>query len=517
MVADLLLRVTPRASGLANPAAWFKEAVGSHRVASGITVNESTALTYSAVYAAVSLLSASVAQLPFIVYRRLPGGGKERATDHPAYRLLKRAPNPMMTSFTWREGGMGWALTWGNSFNEITHDGSGNPTEIWPINNDRVRIRIEGGELFYEIRKADNTLTFLRAEDVLHVPNFGDGINGHSPIRLHREAIGLGLATEKTGASFFGNGMHPGGVFEIPGSMKDEATAAFRKSMKEGGFSGSGGTGKFLILEEGVKWHSVGIPPEDAQFLETRQFQVNEIARIYRVPPHMIGDLSRSTFSNIEQQSLDFVKHSLMHWLVRWQQECNRKLLREDEQDEYFCEFLVDWFAIADLITRYAAYKIGRDGGWLNSNEIRDRENMNPIDGGDTFVEPMNMRPLGGGEAVAQLESPLAEVMEDARRRVRRKEAKAIEAALKRKPERFAEWADKFYGDYEREIAEVMRPAVALAVAYNGGNETPQAMAARYVSHHRGQLLGLARETSAEKLADAVAARVAEWGNDNGW
>jgi HK97 family phage portal protein len=380
---------------------WFGGGVSSH---SGVTVNENTALYSTAVFACVRVLAETVASLPLPVYKRLKKGGKERDPTHPLYRVLHDQANEEMTSFTWRETMMGHLLTWGNAYSEIEWGNDGNVKALWPLRPDKTwpERNPKTKKLEYYTVLPDDTSVKLPTERILHLKGLSpNGLVGYSPIRMAREAIGLSLATEEFGARFFGDGAHPGGIVEYPGSLSDEAYDRYKNDVRNE-YSGLSKSHRLMVLEEGLKYHQVGIPPEDAQFLETRKFQVSEIARIYRVPPHMIGDLDRATFSNVEQQSLDFVIHTVRPWLVRWEQELKMNLfITPRDKRRFFTEFLVDGLLRGDIESRFKAYQIGIQNGWYNRDEIREKENDNPIEGGLGKIYTVNAAtiPLGNFDA----------------------------------------------------------------------------------------------------------------------
>lgn len=365
-------------------------------VTSGVSLNENSALTYSAVWAAVSLLAGDIASLPLILYKRLPDGGRERFTSHPLYRLLHDEPNPEMASMPFRECLTAHLLTWGNAYAEIERDAAGRPVALWPLTPDRVApLRTPAGTLTYRVSNPTGTDTFLRPADVLHVPGLGyDGTVGYSVVAKARESLGLGLAAERFGASFYGNGATFGGVLAHPGKLSDVALKHLRESI-ESRHQGVDKAHRFLMLEEGMSYTSLGIPPEDSQFLETRQFQVEEVARWFSVPPHKIGYLKYATYSNIEHQGIDYLTSSLRRWLVRWEQEINRKLIAASERRQQYVEHLTDAILRGDIQSRYAAYAIARQWGWMSVNDIRERENMNPLpdDEGQMYLVPLNMSP----------------------------------------------------------------------------------------------------------------------------
>ena len=367
---------------------------------SGKIVNERTAMQTTAVYSCVRILSEAIASLPVHLYR-YTDTGKERVYNHPLYYLLHDEPNPEMTSFVFRETLMSHLLIWGNAYAQIIRDGGGRVLGLYPLLPDKVEVDRDGkGELYYVYnRYSDENPNFgeygrvyLAPEDVLHIPGLGfDGLVGYSPIAMAKNAVGMTLACEEYGAGFFENGATPGGVLEHPGVLKDPAKV--RESW-HAVYGGSKNAGKVAVLEEGMKYQQIGIPPEEAQFLETRKFQVDEIARLYRIPPHMVGDLDKSSFSNIEQQSLEFVKYTLDPWVIRWEQSLQKALLLPQEKREYFVKLNVDGLLRGDYQSRMTGYSVGRQNGWLSANDIREMEDMNPIpaeEGGDLYLVNGNL------------------------------------------------------------------------------------------------------------------------------
>jgi len=361
---------------------------------SGKTVNERTALQTTAVYACVRILAETIASLPLHTFR-YTDRGKEKALEHPLYYLLHNEPNSEMTSFVFRETLMSHLLLWGNAYAQIIRDGRGQVLSLYPLLPDKMTVdRAAGGEIIYQYR-TDRGVYLLRREEVLHVPGLGfDGLIGYSPIAMAKNAIGMAIATEEYGASFFANGANPGGVLEHPGVVKDPKRV--RESWNAV-YQGSSNAHRVAVLEEGMKFQPIGIPPEQAQFLETRKFQINEIARIFRVPPHMLADLEKSSFSNIEQQSLEFVKYTLDPWVIRWEMAIQKALLLPSEKKQYFVKFNLDGLLRGDYQSRMSGYATGRQNGWLSSNDIRELENMNPIPaelGGDLYLINGNMTKL---------------------------------------------------------------------------------------------------------------------------
>ncbi len=369
---------------------------------SGKQVNERSALQMTAVYACVRILSEAIAGLPVHLYQYKEDGSKEKALAHTLYRLLHDEPNPEMTSFVFRETLMTHLLLWGNAYAQIIRNGKGEVLALYPLMPNRMTVdRDEKGHLYYQYQMQDSdaptmksgTVT-LKPTDVLHIPGLGfDGLVGYSPIAMAKNAIGMAIACEEYGAKFFANGATPGGLLEYPGTVKNPE--AVRESWNKG-FSG-GNSHKIAVLEEGMKYTPISISPEQAQFLETRKFQIDEIARIFRVPPHMVGDLEKSSFSNIEQQSLEFVKYTLEPWMIRWEQSINRALLSEKEKAAYFVKFNVDGLLRGDYQSRMNGYATARQNGWMSANDIRELENLDRIPaehGGDLYLINGNMTKL---------------------------------------------------------------------------------------------------------------------------
>lgn len=363
---------------------------------SGKPVNETTAMQMTAVYSCVRILSETVAGLPLNVYRYNDSGGKEKAFKHPLYRLLHDEPNPEMTSFAFRETLMSHLLLWGNAYAQIIRNARGEVIALYPLMPNKMTVdRDQNGRLFYSYqRSVEDPATLgksiwvtLSPSDVLHIPGLGfDGLIGYSPIAMAKNAIGLAIATEEYGAKFFANGAAPSGVLEHPGTIKDPQRV---KESWNSAYQGSANAHKIAVLEEGMKYTPIGIAPEQAQFLETRKFQINEIARIFRVPPHMLADLEKSSFSNIEQQSLEFVKYTLDPWVVRWEQSMCRVLFSESEKPTYFIKFNVDGLLRGDYASRMTGYATARQNGWMSANDIRELENLDRIApdlGGDLYL-----------------------------------------------------------------------------------------------------------------------------------
>ncbi|MGN1089300.1 MAG: phage portal protein [Huintestinicola sp.] len=384
----------------------------------GKNVNERSAMQMTAVYACVRILSEAIAGLPLHLYHNKADGGKEKAVGHPLYFLLHDEPNAEMTSFVFRETLMTHLLLWGNAYAQVIRNGKGEVVALYPLMPNRMQVnRNDKGQLYYQYTTSsddapmmEGSAVVLMPEDVLHIPGLGfDGLVGYSPIAMAKNAIGLAIATEEYGAKFFANGAAPSGVLEHPGTIKDPQRV---RDAWMSQFGGSHNSSKVAVLEEGMKYTPISISPEQAQFLETRKFQINEIARIFRVPPHMVGDLEKSSFSNIEQQSLEFVKYTLDPWVIRWEQSLQRTLLSSEDKKEYFFKFNLEGLLRGDYASRMSGYATARQNGWMSANDIRELENLDRIPaelGGDLYLINGNMLPLENAGAFADINTSTKE------------------------------------------------------------------------------------------------------------
>jgi HK97 family phage portal protein len=376
---------------LSAPADWLFDALGARKSSTGLAVTPENSLEVTSVWAAVRMISSTLATMPLPVYRHIDGG-KERAREHPLYTLLHDRPNPEMSSFVWRELMAAHLLLYGNSFNEIERNGRNDPIALWPIHPASVRVeRLKSGERLYHVR-VDGQEVPVPPGNMLHIPGFSlDGCTGLVPMALMREAVGVAKATEAFGASFFNNGAAPSGVLSHPGTLGKDGEDNLRESWGKL-YSGLSNAHRIAILEEGMTWAPLGVPPEHAQYLETRKFTVSEIARIFLIPPHLIGDLERATFSNVEQQSQDYVSRCIEPWTRRIEQELNYRLFTDRS---YFAEFVLEGLLRGDSAARAEFYTKLFNMGAISPNEIRERENMNHVPGGDVRFVPLNMQPLG--------------------------------------------------------------------------------------------------------------------------
>ena len=542
---------------------------GSRSSAHARLVSPDNSMQISAVLACVRLLTRSFASLSGQVYRRTGGRGKERATDHPAYTLFHSRPNPFMSSFTWRELMLRECLLKGNAYSEVEFDGAGQPVALWPLQTSAVRVVRKGRSAHYEVNGTGGPV-ILSAEQVLHFHELGDdGYKGAGIVALGRESIGLSAAAQEYSAAFFENDSSPGGVLEYAGRFKDEASAERLRKSFESMHKGGRNAHRIAVLEDGVQFKPIGVDGQKSQLIETRRFQVADIARLFGVPPHMIGDLDQATFSNIEQQSLEFVVYSLGPWLVLFEQEINYKMFFGAESDLYFAEYLVDSLLRGDTVSRQTALQIMRQNGVINADDWAEIENRNPLpDGrGQGYIVPLNFGTAGPNGSVINPNAPGANslrsanliewrkaaapgvksrtavedsflpVFRDALARVVRRETRGLRDALKAAGARsegsdFLAALDKFYsdpnwiGDYTRSahdgLFEGVKSAAALEVAYpvtTGPEidafirEYTAAFVIRHATRSRQQIEAIVREAIASHadFAAAVEQRLAEW------
>jgi HK97 family phage portal protein len=369
----------------------------------GVNVSADSAMNLSAVFNAVQIIAGSIASLPLVLYKRVDPDGKERYTNHPLYDVLHNLPNPEMTSYTFRETLQAHLLLHGNCFAEIIRDTTGRVVQLWPWNPMQVEVKRADDSKIYYILKNEAGQTTRAARDILHIPGLGfDGRVGYSVVTKARESMGLGLAMEEFQARFYGQGTNLGAVLSHPGKLSDEAHGRLKKDVNEK-YAGLGESHKVMVLEEGMTYEKTGMPLEDAQFLESRVFAIGDIARWFNLPPHKLKELSRATFSNIEHQQVEFVQDTMRPWAVRWEQHLAWKLLSEEERRTLFAEFSLDGLLRGDTKSRMEAYKLMRDVGAINADEIRAKENINPIGG---LAGSMYWRPLNMGDAAKKQEAP---------------------------------------------------------------------------------------------------------------
>lgn len=505
-------------SDLTNPRKWLVNWAGGGQTTSGEFITPESAMRVAAYFACVRNLCEDLAKIPLCLYESVQPRGKRRITDHPMYALLHDAPNPRMTSFSFREVMYQYALSWGGGLAEIARDGSKVARELWPIHPSRIlahpgtmgagiKWRIAIGDTAFG-RDVGAGFVELDDADVIHIHGLGSrGIDGYSVASYAAQSLGIAMAAERFGAAFFGNGAFPSGIIEAPGKLDDKAKTNLRNSWTLL-YGGAENSWRPAVLEGGYKFTAVGLPPGDAQFLETRQFAVDEIARWFRMPPHKIGQLTRATYNNIEHQSIEYVTDTMLPWLIRFEQEAMRKLFTDRERSTYFIEHVVQGLLRGDHVTRSAFYRTMVNVGALSPNDVRELENLNPIPaakGGDEYFIQTNMTTLeraargdvapspgtkpnpnnDGGEppddatepgnpagdpaedvvkdpqesAQAHVE-PLRIVVESEIARAVRRERNAVTRAIAGRDEsKFRAWASSFYAEHAEIVASGLRSA----------------------------------------------------------
>lgn len=488
-----LFRPIERRSSLANPEGWLVDLFGGGTSKTGLRVNADTALAVSAVLACVSVRSQTLASLPLKLFRLLPNGDREPATAHPLFPLVSSSPHPDLTRFEFSEMMQGHLDLRGNCYAQLVRDEGGRIRRLVPLHPDRVVVRRSSvvtsdgrRPLVYEVHNAGlGGTALLDASQILHVRDFGgDGIVGYSRIRVACESIGLAMAADEHAARMFSNGARPAGVLEHPQKLDDNGRKNLRDSW-QAMHGGVGNTGRVAILEEGMKFHEVGLSNEDAQLLESRKYSRAEIATIFGVPPDRIGaESSSSTYANVEQRQIQFMLDCVIPMTERWQQRLDLALLSEEERRTYFFKFNLAALIRGSLLDQYNAFRIGlgRAGepGWITVNDIRDTLDMNRVTGGDTLFT--------GGQSDDKLaRATLRPLFVDSLARALRKEAKAVRAIVKR-TDATAE-LEKFYADHRRHLVEVVAPlSEALRELGAATVPDPAAVAAQLIDESRADL-----------------------------
>jgi len=374
-----------------NPSLW--NLIGAQSV-SGENVTESTAMTYAAVWNAVALIAGSIGALPLHLMQRKEKS-KKIADNQRLYWVMHDQANDYMTAMAFRETMMSHVLLWGNGYAEIVRNGMGEIIQLWPITPNRVRVIMRDGQMIYIVRVDGKDVAIPRG-NILHVPGLGfDGFQGYSVVAMARRSLGLGMALETFGSLYFSNGTHPGTIISHPGKLSDAAHNNLQESLTQA-YSGLGKSHRLLLIEEGMTVQKFGVPPDDAQFLESRQFQIPEVARWFNLPPHKLKDLTRSSFSNIESEQISFVTDSILPWLVRLEQNYNMQLLTKDDKNlrghgRLYFKHVVEGLLRGDSASRADFYTKMFNVGAMSPNEIREKEDMDPYPGGDIRVVPLNM------------------------------------------------------------------------------------------------------------------------------
>jgi HK97 family phage portal protein len=384
---------------LRNPEQWFIDYFGGGKSSAGVTVGHRSALSYTPFWAAVRIISGTIGALPFKVYRRLEDGGKEPLSQHPVYWLLHERPNDYVDAVSFLETRMAHVLCYGNGYAEIQRNGAGRPIALWPLLPTRTRRRVtEDGLPYYEVTLPAGGTVQLPDYNVLHIKGLGfDGYTGYDVVTYHKEALGYGVAVNKFGARFFANNASPGGVVEHPGpgAMGEKAYGNFKRSWEEA-HGGLENAHRVAILEEGAKWHEFMVDPQKAQALEVQKYNVDDCSRIFNIPPHMLGSTEFSKYNTNQELRIEFLTMTMLYWFRKWEQEVNYKLLMPSERARIFCEIMVEALLRGNLEARTAFYSSGRQWGYLTINDIRAKNNMNPIGpAGDVCLDPLNMTPAG--------------------------------------------------------------------------------------------------------------------------
>jgi HK97 family phage portal protein len=452
VVANIYNAIKTGGGNPQSPQYWLQKLFGRNVTVTGIEMDEDTALRYSAVWAAVNIISGAVGFLPIIAYKQ-SGKSKERLTKHPVAKLMHSRPNPYMDALTFKEVLQAHVLGYGNGYAEIERDGAGRPIALWPLLPNKTEPIIENKQLVYRVYQPDKTV-ILPYDSVLHIKGLGfDGLKGYSVIQYAAENLALGVAAEKNAAAFFGNDSSPTGILTTDDPLKKETKEVVEKDWEEK-HKGLDKRYRIAVLHSGLKWMQVGISAKDSQLIESRKFSVNDVARWFTIPPHMLGDLERATFSNIEHQGLEFVMWTLMKWLKRWELECTHKLFSTAEQDDYYLEFLVDALLRGDTKSRNESYRIALGGNnnpaYMTVNEVREKENLAAVPGGDELFMPS----YGGG---GKSNSKFSALLNTAWQRITHKEINAARKALK-KPEQFMQWVNDFYNKHKDFIVAIIKP-----------------------------------------------------------
>lgn len=546
----------------ANPNRDFLNFVGGDNTEAGVRIDEWSALNNSVVFACVRILSETLASVPCHVYER-HDRGKNRASDHPLYFILHSQFNPEVSAFSGFETMQGHLSTWGNAYAEIEWSKDGQVKNLWLLRPDRTYPERSNGKIVY--RTIINSKGFvLPKHRVFHVAALGfDGLVGYSPIDLARQSIGLSAGAEKYGSKFFANNARPGGYLRHPGKLSESAQERMVKSW-ESRHSGLDNVNRLAVLEEGMEFQTVGIPPQDAQMLQTRKFQVAEIARWYRMPLHKIQEMENSTYSNIEQQAIEFLQDTMLPWFRRWESAIKTQLLSPLERQQYFAEFLMESLLRGDTKARYEAYSVARQWGWMSANDIREKENDNllPDEQGNIYLVPMNMVPashLVGGlaedmtrnipQAIEQrskqsgavqrmkLAATFERIFADAGLRIVRREKRDVlrqaKKLLQRSVDDFGVWLDEFYREAPEwmiqmfipvlfSLSEAIQAQAAMEVNAEAGMSPElekwmqgyaEIWARNYAASSLGQLKNVIKTAleESEDVYEAIETRLDEW------
>ena len=473
------------------PGFWLQKLFGVAKgTAAGINVTPDIAMKYSAIWAAVNIISGAVGYLPLATYKRIDGDGREKAREHPVYRLLHDRANEFMDASVFRETLQAHALTWGNGYAEIQRDAKFRPIALWPLLPNRTVprvVKVVSGErmLVYETTVPNGAKVVLPYYNVLHIKGLGfDGLKGYPVIQYAAESIGLGMGTEKYAGKFFANGAHPSGVLLHDKVLEKQARDQLASDWNEM-HKGLDESHRIAILDGGLTWKEIGVNAKESQMIETRKFQITDVARWYQIPVHMLSEMSKSSFNNIEHQGIKFVQMTLWRWLNKWSQESNFKLFTTVEQKTYFTEFMTDALLRGDTKTRFDVYSKAIQWGIFSPNEVRAMENKNPYDGGEEFLQPLNMAPAGdtGGDDEA---NKFRALYKNAWQRIITKEVNAVRKAAKQ-PNTFDVWSAEFYSNHAEYIERLLGPVLQADCR---GGQFAGLLAEKYIKNHIDEIRG---------------------------
>ena len=554
---------------------WYAPIFSILPTSSGVAVNEHVAQQQSTFFACKRVLSETIASLPLDVFEDLgPGKGKRKAKEHNLYEILHNQPNPEMTAFTFWDSQMGRIIFDGNSYSEIQRDRyTGDIKALWPLVPSKMKVvRSDAGNIHYLYTLPDGKKVRFKPEQIFHLKSLSsEGLTGQSVLSIARQALGLAIATETHGAGLFKNGCRPGVVLEHPGTLSEAAEKNIVASW-EAKYGGLDNGHRLSVLREGMKLNVFSFTPEESQFLETRKFSVEEVARMFRMQLHMIGHLDHATFSNIEHQAIEHVVHTLRPWLVNLEQSIRMQLFGADERGKYYAKFNVNGLLRGDSEARHKSHEIGKKNGWLTTNDIRRLEDLNPSDqeGADILYqqniwtklgeaapaltmpttdkpapEPppetksaspiIEMRSVGIGDR-NRLRAQYEPLFRDAASRIVRVEVNELRGAVKkyfgkRSAPEFEKWMDGFYDKFPEKLEKNFTPLVQsygaaisdVASREAGGSGVLQSelddfvkgyvevSAKRHVGSSRGQIKKIIREVSPDEIEAVLNERLDEW------
>lgn len=497
----------------------------SQRSLAGVSVTEESALTFVPFWAAVSLIADSVGMLPLPVYRTT-ATGREKHYNYISYGLLNKSANPYLDSFNFRRTMTLLAVAFGNAYAEIERSDAGLPVALWILPPQLVTptlqtIKLAGTDipiLMYNVSIAGKQETKILGDDIIHIRSLStDGIFGRNPVKLFRDNIGVGIAAERYGARYFAGDCMPKGGIKVPTGLTDEQLTAFRKSWREQ-YGGVENAWRIPLLEGGMEWVKLSDSNEDSQFLETRKFSVMDVCRMFRLKPHMLGEMEKSSYASVEAQGIEFITYTLMPIMRTWEAEINNKLINSPDNSIY-AEHLLEGFLRGDTLTRYQSYAVGRQWGWLSVNDIRQMENKNTIENGDIYLEPVNMVEAGKSPVPVEPQSQSNEqkalvrmahtgLLEDIAGRIVRRHTGAVRTALKQNKSLDAVWTEQ--ADFMRQS---LLPAVRAYAVSSGNPVSVEKELSAFIDEYRKDFdamdIDKAERDMPSKLAENILSR---WG-----